>query len=71
MTTISETIAFIGAGHMAAALIEGVIAAGIAQFDAAGLREIVARAVEHAQERGRELGAQARAHATAGPKGSP
>lgn len=49
----------------------GTTAAGIAQFDAAGLREIVARAVEHAQERGRELGAQARAQATAGPKGSP
>jgi pyrroline-5-carboxylate reductase len=49
----------------------GTTAAGIAQFDAAGLREIVARAVEQAKERGRELGAQARAQAGAGPKGEP
>ncbi len=47
----------------------GTTAAGIAQFDEAGLREIVARAVEHARDRGRELGAQAQA--PAGQKGRP
>ena len=49
----------------------GTTAAGIAPVDAAGWREIVARAVVDAPERGRALGAQAGARATAGPKGSP